>query len=165
VAVAVLLWFVIDAVRVHSGGPLSDLVANGVGATIKPGEPISIGGASLKNHGDMPVIVDRVTLLHPEPGLRVLGIYAVPMTEIGAMQGYAPPSNARYPANFGIGVGEHYELVVGLTADRSGLFHAPQGMRVEYHTVDGKKYATALGTEIALCVTNKDRAGSPRCPR
>jgi hypothetical protein len=165
IVVAFLLVFAIDARRVHPGGPLSDFVGNGVGATIKPGQPISIGGFPLRNRGDVPVIVDRVTLIDPEPGLRVLGIYAVRTTEVGAMRGYAPPATARYPVNLGLGAGEHYELVVGLTADKSGLLHASHGVRVEYHTVSGRKYATALGIEIAVCATTKDRAGSPRCPR
>lgn len=155
VLLAFMAWRLIDSHRVHEGGPLAEPKAFGSAALrggLDPGEPLSVGQYILENTGSGPVRVDRLWLVEPTPGLRLVGAYASHESHVGARRGYGPPRSASHPVGLEVPPGRDaaYVVVIGVQADKPGRY-VTDGLRVAYHR-GGRRWETTLRQSIVLCV-------------
>ncbi len=145
------------ATRRHpvTAGPLHGPIPSGTGITVpalKHG--VTIGDWVLRNSGSQPATIQKMTLIDPSPGLRVLGFSLAHFSKhsVGADDAYPPtglhllsihtpirPSDSLHPI----------ELIGGFSIPHSGRFIA-KGVRVAY-TEGGHAYQMTVNEGIAFC--------------
>jgi hypothetical protein len=157
------------AAGVASGGPLApssdrSFLSTGTPANVR--ERISYGLLVLRGANARDVRLDRVELVAPEHGLRMIGSYVQPVDlgrGIAVAYGFPPPrpGPGRKPvADYVLGPAAKVRVMIGLTVTRRGSF-AFHGIALSYRA-NGRRYRTTFPLAGRLCAP-KARWLS-RCP-
>lgn len=128
-------------------GPLvSDTVPQGSGFPLDARDGFSYAGITVWNSGPEPVILERVSLVDPEPGLGLLGALAAGRPAGAFIVAYRdyPPSRTQYPP----GIVEYPRL-----APLQGFVVPPQPNGRVDETTDTQIYVGLESTEPAGRVT------------
>ncbi len=156
VLVLLVWWF-----GFRSSGGAGDPLAGGPGESVvlagTPGAPVSVGAIDLRNSGKSDLVIDRVSLLDPTTGLRLVGMYARPEGEspIATANGFRWPRGASEVEGLTIVPNEQsgVTVVIALQVDAQGVYRSA-GVRIEYH-VGNRRYVKAYGLEIELCAPSR----------
>jgi hypothetical protein len=138
-----------------SGGQLATSLSGGneVASAVTPGQPFSVGVVRLRNTGGSDLIVDRISLVAPTTGMRLVGMYARPEGEndLGSAQGFEWPRGALEVEGLRIvpNAKSGYDLVLGVQVDAQGVYRS-RGLRIEYHVGD-KTHVAANDLDIVVC--------------
>jgi hypothetical protein len=140
---------------VVAGGPLAypEDYHDTLGFTVHLRAPYSWGLVVLRNKGDRPAVVQRITLVDQSGSLKVVGLYAVSEDTPEAV-GFAPgfdPGRGRTVEGLVVppGAGHGFQVVFGLEVDTKGV-SGFRSVRVEYE-VGKTRYAATLDHSVALC--------------
>jgi hypothetical protein len=151
-AVGLVWWFAFRSSG-QAGEPLAGGPGGSVGVGATPGAPVSIGLVGLQNRGKSDVVIDRVSLLDPTTGLRLVGMYAPPEGKdvVGAANGFRWPRGAVEVEGLTIKPSgtPGDSLVLGLQVDAEGVFRS-SGVQIEYHAGD-RRYVKVYELGIELC--------------
>ncbi len=151
--IAVAGWMVTRGSASTSPGPLTTVTISATGiAPTSLETPVTIGDWFLANPSHGLAVVDRITLIRPDPGLRVLGLKLAHFDRhsVGAYDGYPRKGQQLYAVNeLPIRPGERVEIVAGLQINKTGSYRA-HGLMVDYHIGD-KHYRLMVPEAVALC--------------
>jgi hypothetical protein len=158
-----------------SAGPLGSDEVQGLGAPQEAGRTFTFGLPVAYNEGDEPAELERISLLDPTPGLKVVGTRVAGADRRLLYQSGDPnwPSRRitdQHPVN-GFEVAPQdtpegrrgVELVFGLRADRPGRYRT-EGVQIDYRVGDTRHRSTML-IALRLCVPPRGAtAEGRRCP-
>jgi hypothetical protein len=151
-----------DPETVRSGGPLRPPAVypgQGVSASMRLGQPLSVGLLTIENRGDATAEIQRVALVGRGPHLRLVGAVVVPDgdSSIGSQRGFPPPvapltlrSEPEEAVGAHVAPGRAVEMIIGVAATRRGD-HRFSAVAIEYR-VGGDRYRTVYPVSTKLCV-------------
>jgi len=167
VAVATLAVFLLP----RHGGPL-DKGGNAFSGPVQAGRPFT-ANYDLRNNGDRPIDLGKVTLGDHSSGLRLLGarVQTLGANHGGAWPGFPVRRTTSVPVDsYVLGPHGYALLQVGLQADRIGKYRL-KGIQVEYRVPYvsrfGRHYMRTVTTLMAVCAQRrpiKARAHLCRAP-
>ena len=102
------------------------------------GQPVAYGLLYVKNHGNLPVTVDRVEPIEMMEGLEVVDSYLVDPDKvfgIGIDAQPLEPEHTENPVPTQVSPGERFEVLIRVSTTSIGRFIA-QGLAIEYHDAD-----------------------------
>ena len=152
---AVLVGWVATRGQRVSAGPLHGPVPSGTGITVPAlNQGVTIGDWALRNSGSQPATIQKMTLIHPSRGLRVLGFSLAHFSKhsVGAGDTYPPTGLQLLSIHTPIPPSDRLhsiELIGGFSIPHSGRFIA-KGFRVTY-TEDGHTYQMTVNEGVAFC--------------
>jgi hypothetical protein len=119
------------------------------------GTPVMVGDWYLANTGSKPAVVQRIALIDPTPGLRVVAINLAHFSKQsrGAESYYPQPGLRLYPVG-GLrippgGLPQAIEIVAGLAVTKPGHFNS-SGLSVSY-TVGDRHYTMTVLEGTGVC--------------
>jgi hypothetical protein len=160
-AIVAGIWW--TGIRDPPPGPLTNDISESIGIKRHPETVWTYGNPIAWNTGDEPVVLTRVWLVDPTPGLRVLetrvagpgrkalSIASDPkwpaddLTDLHPVKGFQVAPQGQPDGDRGV------EFVFALSAERPGRFTAP-AVGVDY-TVDGDEHRLYLSYGLGVCVT------------
>jgi hypothetical protein len=150
--VVLLVWWLFG----RSGdeqGSLASKQGETVSAPVTAGSVVSVGTLELSNDGGSAIVIDRVSLVDPTAGMRIVGMYAQPLGQspLGFGGGFKWPSAAVEVEGLTLEPDAEtgYKLVVGVRVDAQGIFRSP-GFRIAYRSGD-KSYEQSFQAAMTLC--------------
>jgi hypothetical protein len=139
----------------ESGGPLAydEDYYDTLGFTVHVGEPYSWGLVVLRNKGEAPATVRRVTLTGQRGTLEVVGLYVLPESRPQTV-GFAPGFDAADgdPVEGLVippGEGQGFQVVFGVEVEDEGI-SGFRSVQVDYD-VGSAHYTDSLAHSLALC--------------
>ena len=155
---------------VSSGGPLVAPKDGYFSASIPidVGKPASFGLLVVANKQREPITLERVELVEPTPGLRLVGSYAQPTGSglgVGLLSGFPPSGagpNRHDVAGYALAHGAEARIVVGVASARTGSFDA-KALRL-YYRAKGKQYRDDWPFAVRVCSPAKPWAGRCHAP-
>ncbi len=135
-------------------GSLASEEGEAVSAPVTVGSIVSVGTLELSNDGGSAIVIDRISLVDPTTGMRIVGMYAQPIGQspLGFGGGFKWPRGAVEVEGLTLEPDAEaggYKLVVGVKVDAQGIFRSP-GFRVTYRSGD-KSYEQSLQAAMTLC--------------
>jgi hypothetical protein len=156
-------------------GPLGSDEVVGLGAPQEAGRDFTFGLAVAYNRGDEPAVLERISLVDPTPGLRVIetrvagpqrrllyqaGDYRWPspeITDLHPVRGFEVAPRDQPDGRRGV------ELVFRLRVDRPGRYTA-RGVQIDYRVGD-TSHRSRLTTAYRVCaVPEREPTEGRRCP-
>jgi len=122
-----------------------------VGAPIDLDEAYSFGSVVLRNAGDEPAVLDRLTLIDPSPGLEVVGMYTLPVPNargVGFIEGFHPEWGEPV-AGSPVSPGRDLQVVIGVRVAEPGRYEF-RGVLVDYR-VDDARHRANLQHSLRVC--------------
>ncbi len=151
--VALVWWLTSRSSDGPADGPLLGVSDASVAGPATPGAPVAAGALQLRNEGSDDLIIDRVVLVDPTTGMRLVGMYAVPADEgaAGIGGGFRWPRGASEVEGLTIAPSAKpaFRLVLGAQIDAQGVYRSP-GIRITYHVGD-HGYVKAFAVGLTLC--------------
>ena len=151
---------------VARGGPLAEPgIRMGESAVMDLGQAGTYGAETLTNHGDAPVVLDRVSFVGRSHGLEIIGPLVshvrtqpgVPALVAGLIRQFPPPhEGAVLKPVPGFRIAPHrswrddVELLIGFRAHRRGLL-AYRALELHYR-VGSTRYVTTFPDPLVICV-------------
>jgi hypothetical protein len=143
--------------RVTRGGPLACSRCQGDDAMpMDVGTLGTYGAANLQNHGNAPVVLERVAYLHRTPGLLLLGPIVAKNSGVGLIREFPPHrltrklntlEGAKVPPFHDIE--DDVDILVGVSPLRKGSF-SYNGVEV-YYRVGRKQYVATFDEGVRVC--------------
>jgi hypothetical protein len=138
-----------------SGGPLTSDGFGIAGAKREVGRVVTTSFV-VTNHSQSPATIERIRLVRPDPGLRLVGVRTLPLAKArgapGLVDGF-PPTDIRFKGPRGaVGASIPHGstlFLVGLTATRPGI-QAAHHVVVDYH-VGVQRFQAVYSLEVYLC--------------
>ena len=167
------------------GGPLrSDSVPQGSGFPVDAHHALTYAGIGLRNAGSAPATLEQVTLVDPEPGVRLVGALAAEQPEGARIFAYHdfPPDRdqyavriVRYPelrplAGFVVPPGPagnraratETQLYLGLESTEPSGRVTLESFRVHYRVGD-RRYVLVVPQSVALCTPRAEYVDTKPC--
>lgn len=168
-----------------SDGPLvAPATRQGSGFPRDAGEPVGFAGVRFYNAGAEPAVLDGLSLVDPDPALRVVGVLAAQEPEGGGVQAYPgfPPSPRDVPTGVAafpdlepldgyvvpaqpgadLDTARMTQLVVGLESTEEEGRITLQSFRVRYHVGD-RRYELVVPYAVAICTPRAAWEGVRPC--
>ncbi len=134
-------------------GSLASKEGETVSAPVTVGSVVSVGTLELSNDGGSAIVIDRVSLVDPTTGMRIVGMYAQPLGQspLGFGGGFKWPRGAVEVEGLTLEPDAEtaYKLVVAVKVDAQGIFRSP-GFRIAYRSGD-KSYEQSFPAAMTLC--------------
>jgi hypothetical protein len=175
IVAGVAAWLLLGGDEPVTPGPLGTGERSGVGVGQRAGVPFGYGLPVAVNRGSEPAVLDRIELVDPPAGLRVLE------TRVGGLERkylwYAsstrwpdperfsdlqPVRGFRVPPQSAPGGDRGVELVFALQADKPGRY-AFDRVAVAYHVGD-RRHRAELTNGLRVCVAPPGQAPTRNCP-
>ena len=165
------VWWV--GIRDPTPGPLANDVSESIGIGRHPGEVWTYGNPTAYNTGHKPLVITRIWLVNPTPGLKVLATRvagpkrkflalasdprwpAADLTDLHPVAGFQVAPSNEPDGDRGV------ELVFSLRVDEPGRFTA-RAVGIDY-TVNGDKHRTYLSYGLGVCVTAPSKPLDRNC--
>jgi hypothetical protein len=151
--VVLFVWWLTSRSSGSDGGSLASKGGGSMSVPVSAGAPMSVGMLELSNDGGSEIVIDRISLVDPTTGMRIVGMYAQPAgeAELGFSGGFKWPRGASEVEGLALKPdgAAGYRLVLGVQVDAQGIYRSP-GIRVAYHSGD-KTHETALRLSMTLC--------------
>ena len=170
--VAAGVWWV--GIRDPTPGPLANDISESIGIGRHPGEVWTYGNPTAYNTGHTPVVITRIWLVNPTPGLKVLVTRvagpnrkflalasdprwpAADLTDLHPVKGFQVAPQSEPAGDRGV------ELVFSLRVDKPGRYVA-RAVGVDY-TVNGDRHRLYLSYGLGVCVTAASESLDRNCP-
>jgi hypothetical protein len=153
VLLVLLVWWLTSRSSDSEGGSLASKGGGSMSVPVSVGGPVSVGMLELSNDGGSEIVIDRVALVDPTTGMRIVGMYAQPagQAELGFSGGFRWPRGASEVEGLALKPdgAAGYRLVIGVQVDAQGIFRSP-GIQVAYHSGD-TAHTTAFQLSMTFC--------------
>jgi hypothetical protein len=168
------IWFATHHAWGVTPGPLINDVGESVSIPRATGQVWVYGDAITWNAGSRPAVLNRIALVKPTPGLKVLDTFvsgprrkllglatwgewpSKEFQDVHRVAGFQVAPRDRPSGDRGV------ELLFVLRSDQPGRYSAP-GVVVDY-TVDGKAHRRYLNFAIGVCVHAPSKPKDRNCP-
>jgi len=171
--------------RSAANGPLvAPSIRQGSGFPRDAGDPVGFAGIRFYNSGPEPAVLDRVTLVDPEAGIRMVGALAAQEPQGGSAEAYPgfPPRREDFPAevvsfpdlaplegyvvppqpDVNPDAAKRTQLYIGLESTKPDGRVTLQSFRVHYR-VDDDRYELLVPYAVAICTPKAEWAGIRPC--
>jgi hypothetical protein len=143
--------------QVIRGGPLACPQCQGDAAMpMDVGDLGTYGAANLQNHGEAPVVLERVAYLHRTPGLLLLGPILAKNSGVGLIREFPPRRLSGKLNTFKAAsvppfhdIKDDVDVLVGVSPLRRGSF-SYSGLEV-YYRVGKKHYVVTFDEGVRVC--------------